>query len=125
MRTLFFSALGLLMLVLCYLAGEVIVLTFNLPFPGALAGLLVLLLLLLLKKQVPQPLHLGAKPLLTHMTMLFVPAVTSVVLFVEDIQHHWLGLSLAIVASTLVALVLSAWISQWIFALKKGPHHDV
>ena len=125
MRTLFSSALGLLMLVLCYLAGEVLVLTFDLPFPGALAGLLFLLLLLLLKKQVPPALHNGAKPLLTHMTMLFVPAVTAVVLFVEDIQHHWLGLSLAIGVSTLAALALSAWVSQRIFTRTRERQNDL
>ncbi|WP_218355363.1 CidA/LrgA family protein [Alteromonas lipotrueiana] len=125
MRTLLLTIGGMFALILCYLVGEVFVLTFNLPFPGALAGMLLLLFFLLVNRQVPTAINAGAKPLLNHMIVLFVPAVAGIVLFAGDIKTHWLALSLAIGLSTIVALALSAWVAQRVFALKAGGNDDV
>ncbi len=115
MRGFIYKCLGFAGLVMCYLAGEVLVLCANLPIPGTLAGLLILLAFLLLRQQTPVALSTGAGPLLNHMTVWFVPAVTAVVLFWSDIQAHWVGIAAAIVGGTLAALALSAWIASYIF----------
>lgn len=107
--------LGFVGLLICYLAGEMLVLCANLPIPGTLAGLLLLLGFLLVRQQAPAALSAGAGPLLNHMTVLFVPAVTAVVLFWNDIQAHWVGIVAAIVGATLGALAISAWLASYIF----------
>lgn len=116
---------GLLTLFAFYILGEVIVQLAGLPLPGALVGLLILLFALLLLKRTPASVASGARPLLSHMTVLFVPAVCAVMLMWQDIAPYLLSISVAIFISTALSLGATAWVAVRIFsASKREQYHD-
>lgn len=106
------TVLGWLIITGCYLLGEFIVLVADVPLPGALIGLLILLAGLLLHQRPPQSVGHGAVPLLTHMSVMFVPAVIGVGLFWDEVKANVLGITLAIVATTIIGLGFTAWLAQ-------------
>lgn len=103
---------GLTLLIGCYLAGEVVVTSLAIPLPGALVGLLFLLSGLLLRRKPPRHLARAAQPLLSHMAVLFVPAVCGVVALWPQIQPYWPSISIAIVLTTALSLALVAWLAS-------------
>ena len=112
---------GWLIIVGCYLVGEFLVLVTDLPLPGALIGLLLLLGGLLLRQRPPETVGRGAQPLLSHTSVLFVPAVIGVGLFWAEVCENALGIALALVATTIVALGATAWFAQRLLIKAKRP----
>lgn len=110
---------GWVIIVGCYLVGEFVVLTFNLPLPGALIGLLILLCGLLLHQRPAVAVSRGARPLLAHMSVLFVPAVIGVGLFWGEVRDNALGITLSLVATTIIALGFTAWVAQRLMKTKR------
>lgn len=109
------KSLGLLALFLCYMTGEIVVRVANLPLPGALLGLLLLLAALLLLKRTPLFITRGARPLLIHMSVLFVPAVCAIVVIWAQIAPYLMSISTAIILSTALSLGVTAWVAVRIF----------
>ena len=107
---------GMLAILLCYWAGEFIVILFQLPLPGALLGLVLLLSFLLLREREPVSVSRAGQPLLKHMALLFIPAGVGVGAYSNQIIDNALGLFLAIFVSTLVSLGLSAKLGQYVLA---------
>ncbi len=112
MQQLTASVLGWLGIVACYLLGEFLVLVVDAPVPGALVGLLILLSALLLHQRPTPAISRGAQPMLTHMSVLFVPAVIGVGLFWDEVLANVLGIVQALIFTTVVSLGLTAWIAQ-------------
>lgn len=106
------TIMGWLIITGCYLIGEFVVLVADVPLPGALVGLLLLLTGLLLRQRPVESVARGARPLLTHMSVMFVPAVIGVGLFWDEVKANALGITLALVATTIVGLGFTAWIAQ-------------
>ncbi|MDC8830162.1 CidA/LrgA family protein [Alteromonas gilva] len=121
MQQLTASMAGWLVIIACYLVGEFLVLVFNAPVPGALAGLLILLTILLLRQRSTPAISRAAQPLLTHMSVLFVPAVIGVGLFWDIVLSNVLGITLALVVTTVVSLGLTGWVAQWLLD-KRGQN---
>lgn len=115
---------GLLMLFVFYIVGEVVVQSASLPLPGALVGLLLLLFTLLFLKRTPASIASGARPLLSHMTVLFVPAVCAVMLMWQDIAPYLTSISVAIFISTAVSLGATAWVAVRIFSAVRENQQD-
>ncbi|GGF67165.1 CidA/LrgA family protein [Alteromonas lipolytica] len=110
---------GWLIITGCYLLGEFIVQMASIPLPGALIGLLLLLAGLLLRQRPAVAISRGAQPLLTHMSVLFVPAVIGVGLFWDEVRQNALGITLALVATTIIALGFTAWVAQYLMHRKE------
>ena len=79
-------ALQMLAIAACWGAGEALVRIMHAPFPGAIAGLLLLLALLALRIVDPLDVQSGAAFFLGEMLLFFVPAVVAVVAHPE-----WFG----------------------------------
>jgi len=104
---------SLTLLLLCQLAGETLVVLFALPVPGPVLGMVLLFLGLLVRRLstqqgVPEALQTTASGLLSHLSLLFVPAGVGVMLHLALIEDAWLALGTALVASTLIAIAVSA-----------------
>lgn len=100
-------------LLLCQLAGEVCVRWLQLPVPGPVAGMLLLFCLLLARGGPGDELKTTSQALLGHLSLLFVPAGTGIVLHLARVGDEWLALLLALVLSTLATLLVTAWTMQW------------
>jgi holin-like protein len=85
---------------------------FDLSFPPALLGIGIALLVLIVLQKVPKPIQVVAQPLLSHMVLFFIPAIVGIVAYVSLIIEFPLALLMAIVASTVVSLLITAWLSQ-------------
>lgn len=107
---------GLLVLLLHQLAGEVLVGLLGLPVPGPVVGLLLLLATLTLRGRrarreadaPPAAVEVAADGLLRHLALLFVPAGTGVVQYAALLRAEAVPVAVALVASTATALVATA-----------------
>ena len=96
------------LILLCQLIGEVAVTTLDVPFPGPVVGMVLLFTLLLFKGTVPDELGRVSGALLNNLSLLFVPAGVGVMVHFELLGTDVWPLSVALVASTLITVVVTA-----------------
>ncbi|MEM9781300.1 MAG: CidA/LrgA family protein [Pseudomonadota bacterium] len=91
----------------CQLAGELVVTATGLPLPGPVVGMALLFTGLCLRG-LPEGLSQVADALLANLSLLFVPAGVGVMLHAGLLGRDWLPLLVALVASTLVTVAVTA-----------------
>ncbi|MCG8426693.1 MAG: CidA/LrgA family protein [Chromatiales bacterium] len=99
---------GITILLAYQLVGEVLVFFADLSIPGPVVGLLLLLVTLIVKGGVGESLEGVSKTLLTHLSLLFVPAGVGVMVHFQRIEAEWLSMGLALLLSTLLSLAFTA-----------------
>lgn len=104
----------LTLVLVCQLAGELIAMTAGLPLPGPVIGMAILLTGLLIRGSVPDDLAKVADALLDNLSLLFVPAGVGVMLHAGLIGRDWLPISIALVASTLATIAVTALVMSWL-----------
>lgn len=103
---------GFMVLLLYELVGEVLVLLLHLPTPGPVIGMMLLLITLMLLGKIPEDLDQTATTLLSHLSLLFVPAGVGVMVHFQRIRSEWLAILVALLLSTIVTLIITAWTMQ-------------
>ena len=107
---------SLSLILLCQLAGEVIVRGLGLPMPGPVVGLLFLLLLLLARDRFVAlargPLQQdgvenASRGLLAHLSLLFVPAGVGVVQKLDLVAEHGIAVAEVLAISVVVTLLVT------------------
>jgi holin-like protein len=107
---------SLSLILVCQLAGEVIVRGLGLPMPGPVLGLLFLLLLLLARDRfvifARGPLQGGgvesaSRALLANLSLLFVPAGVGVVQKLDLIAAHGIAVAAVLVISVVLTLLVT------------------
>ena len=93
-------------------AGEALVRAAHVPFPGSIAGLLLLLALLGIGIVDVRDVERGAGLLLGEMLLFFVPAVVAVVAHPEWAGALGFKLLVAILAGTLVVMLLTGCVVE-------------
>lgn len=88
--------------------GECIAYALSLPIPGPVLGMLLLFLFLLVRKHAVELLAPTSNHLLRHLSLLFIPAGVGILPYASRIASEWLAISVALVASTLISLVVTA-----------------
>jgi putative effector of murein hydrolase LrgA (UPF0299 family) len=106
-------------LLLCQLAGEAVVRLLDLPVPGPVLGLALLLGLLALRRSVPEQLSVTANGLLKHLSLLFVPAGVGVLQHLARIQAEWLAIAGALLVSSVATIVVTAVVMRAMIRLMK------
>lgn len=99
---------ALFALLVCQLAGEVIVRAGDLPVPGPVVGLVLLLGGLLALRRLPGELERASTGLLSHLSLLFVPAGVGVMVHAQRIRADWLPLAAGVVVSTVLTIAVTA-----------------
>ena len=97
---------GLAWLLVFQSVGELLARGLSLPFPGPVAGML-LLLLALRWQVVREPVGLCADFLLSHLSLLFVPVGVGVMTHLSLVNQYGLRMLLVIVLSTLAGLAVT------------------
>lgn len=108
---------ALTLLVLCQFVGEIVARALDLPLPGPVLGLLLLLAGLILRERQGRPvpgrdLKATAQGLLNHLGLLFVPAGVGVVTQLDVLARNWLAVGVAILLSTFAGLAVAGWVMQ-------------
>ena len=99
-------------LLLCQLAGELIVLFLELPIPGPVIGMILLFLGLMIRGNVPEPLAQTANGLLGQLSLLFVPAGVGVMTHLTLLGNQWLPLSASLIVSTILTIAVTGLLMQ-------------
>jgi len=94
------------------LVGEVIVQVAGLPVPGPVVGMLLLFVSLVLRGGATARLQDTAQTLLSHLSLLFVPAGVGVMLHFRRLEAEWLPISVALVASTVITIGVTALVMR-------------
>jgi len=102
----------LTLLLLCQLAGEVLVTALGLPIPGPVAGMALLFTGLVLKGGGRTGFVGFSRGLLGHLGLLFVPAGVGVVLHLELLAEAWLPIAGALLLGTAITIVVTGWLMQ-------------
>ena len=101
-------------LLLYQLTGEILVHVLDLPVPGPVIGMALLFVTLVIRghseRPIPRALQQTANTLLQHLSLLFVPAGTGVMLYLQLSMDEWLPISVALIISTFGGMTVTALI---------------
>ncbi len=112
----------LTMLVAAQWAGQAVATLAGLPVPGPVIGMLLLLIFLFIRGQVPDGLSAAASPLLTHLSLLFIPAGVGVIAHLGLVRSQWPALVASVVLGTLATLLLTGWLMQRLLRGRADDH---
>jgi len=101
------------LLLVCQLVGEVLVQWLSLPVPGPLVGMLLLFAILMLRGEMPASVANAAQGLLSHLMLLFIPAVTGVMMYFERIEREWLPFLAACLLGAAITMTVTAFTLRW------------
>jgi holin-like protein len=107
---------GITILLIYQLAGEISVLLLGVPVPGPVLGMIMLFLTLLVRNRSSESLDATATALLSHLSLLFVPAGVGIIVHFDRIIEEWIPLTAALVVSTVVTMMATA-------AIMRGSMH--
>lgn len=103
---------GVAVLLAYQLVGEMLVVLLALPLPGPVAGMLLLLVTLMVRGGVAAPLEDATNLLLSHLSLLFVPAGVGVMVHFHRLGEEGLAIAMALVLSTFATLAVTALIMK-------------
>lgn len=95
------------LLFLCQLIGEILVRATGLPVPGPVVGLLILLALIWRRGGVSEDLDKISGNLLRHLSLLFVPAGTGVMVHAARLSDEALAIGVTLIGSTIATLLVT------------------
>lgn len=98
----------------CQLVGELIVAAFGLSVPGPVLGMLLLFCGLYLRGSIPQQLDQAAGALLSHLSLLFVPAGVGIIVHARLVGEQLLPISVALVVSTVLTIAVTGMLMRWL-----------
>ncbi|WP_128254743.1 CidA/LrgA family protein [Falsirhodobacter deserti] len=98
-----------LLLLGCQLAGEVLARVSQLPLPGPVIGMLLMLGLLVTSPRTEAMMRPVIAVFLANLSLLFVPAGAGVVAFLGQLRAEGLALAVTLVGSTVAALLAGAF----------------
>ena len=99
---------GVTLLLIYQLAGEISVMLLRIPVPGPVLGMIMLFLTLMLRGRSSESLDGASSALLSHLSLLFVPAGVGMMVHFDRIVTEWLPIGIALVLSTVITMVVTA-----------------
>lgn len=103
---------GFAILLLLQFLGELISTGLNLPIPGNVLGMGLLLLALNLKLVRTEWVEEAVELLLSHLALFFVPAGVGVMVYFDLIAAEWLPIVVSTVLSTFVVMAVTGWVAR-------------
>ncbi len=111
-------------LLLFQLAGEALRAVTHLKVPGPVLGMVLLAAWYILRRRDPEPeLEHLADGLLGWLGLLFVPAGVGIIANLALLRTAWLPISVALLGSTFITLLTTAWIMHR-FGHRASIHHE-
>lgn len=104
----------LTLILVCQLVGEFTVSAASVPFPGPVAGMLLLFLFLSIRGKIPKDLDTVSSVLLNNLSLMFVPAGVGVMAHFEILGTDAWPLSIALVVSTLLTIAVTAMVMAFV-----------
>lgn len=114
---------GLAWLLVFQSAGELLVRGFQLPFPGPVMGM-VMLVPALQWSVVRTPVAVTTEFLLKHLSLLFVPVGVGVMTHLSLVTQYGLRMLIVVVVSCLLGLAVTVMTLQLVNRPSKGPAEE-
>ena len=108
---------ALAVLLIFQLIGEVLVQWLTIPVPGPLIGMLLLFGVLTVRRGMPDWLRDTATGMLQHLMLLFIPAVTGVMLHFERVGREWLPFLAAGIVGAAFTMTVTALTFRWMIRI--------
>ena len=102
------------LLLVFQLVGEVFARALGLPVPGPVIGLALLFAMLAVRRQVSPDVRDTANGLLSHLSLLFVPAGTGVLVHLDRLGSELGPIAVAVIASTVLTIATTALTMRWL-----------
>lgn len=99
---------GITWLLIYQLAGETVVRLLQLPVPGPVMGMIMLFITLLVRGSAVASVNSASTALLSHLSLLFVPAGVGIMVHFDRITDEWLPISVALVLGTVITMAATA-----------------
>ncbi len=99
---------ALTLILVAQLGGEVLARTLSLPIPGPVLGMIALTIAFATLPKLREAVRPVAQGILGHLSLLFVPAGVGVIGNLQALQGMGLGLTVAILVSTSLAIAAGA-----------------
>lgn len=103
---------GITLLLVYQLVGEITVRLLGLPIPGPVLGMVMLFVTLMIRGKAPDSVDQASTALLSHLSLLFVPAGVGMMAHFGRIADEWVPITLALLLSTVITMVATALIMQ-------------
>lgn len=103
---------GITLLLVYQLVGEITVRLAGVPIPGPVLGMVMLFVSLWIRGHVPAAVDHASSALLSHLSLLFVPAGVGMMAHFNRIAEEWVPIALALLLSTVITMVATALIMQ-------------
>ncbi len=112
---------GLAILLLLQFLGELISVGWNLPIPGNVFGMGLLLIALNLRLVRTEWVEDAVEMLLSHLALFFVPAGVGVMVYFDLLADEWLPIAVSTVISTFVVMAVTGWVAK-LLEKREVPH---
>jgi len=99
---------GIAVLLACQAVGEYLASALRVPIPGPVLGMALLAAVLAAARRIPLGLAQVADGLLKAMPLFFIPAGVGVLVLSSTLQSAWLPITVALLASTVLAIAVTA-----------------
>ncbi|RDW22454.1 CidA/LrgA family protein [Oceanobacillus arenosus] len=119
MLTFFKIIFQIVILYIIFLLGQWIQQSLHLFIPGSVIGMIILFLLLLLNIVKPFWIDLGAKFIIRHLAFFFIPMTVGVIDYLDLFKGDGLLLVIIVIISTLLVMISSGLVSQWLVQRKE------
>lgn len=103
---------GVLALVACQFAGEIVTRVLGLPVPGPIVGMMLLLMALFGVGDVPAELERVSKLIISLLPLLVIPAGAGIIENASAFSGDALAILIALVVSTLAGLIVSGVVAR-------------
>jgi putative effector of murein hydrolase LrgA (UPF0299 family) len=105
--------LSLGLILLCQLMGEAIARATDVPIPGPVIGMVLCVLLLLARDRVLRWMPAELR-ILSHLSMLFIPAGVGVVQRLDVLAGNALAIAVSLLVSTVLSLAVTALVFNFV-----------
>jgi len=118
---------GLTWLLVYQCIGEILVHWTGLPVPGPVVGMVLLFVTLVVRKGASESLQGSASSLLSHLSLLFVPAGVGVMQHFDRVTTEWLPIAAALLVSTVLTLAVTALVMRHLLERqeRRSAAHDL
>ncbi|MBE9029998.1 CidA/LrgA family protein [filamentous cyanobacterium LEGE 11480] len=116
---------GITILLIYELIGEVAAQLLPIALPGPVIGMFLLFLTLSLRRPSMAAIEMASTTLLSHLSLLFVPAGVGIIVHFNRLTHEWLPITITLLLSTMITMATTAIVMVGIqrFQNKWGHHH--
>ncbi|GGW78367.1 CidA/LrgA family protein [Salegentibacter mishustinae] len=94
------------------LLGELITYFFEIPIAGNILGMFLIFIALRLKLIKLQDVKPASDKLIKYLVLFFIPYGVGLMVYFEIIADYWMPISVAVIASTVITLYISAIIIE-------------